>query len=62
MALWDEAHRVDADSGLVHKVTTTAANEAGVEQVADLLHGKEKQVWANSGYRGTPARVPHVQW
>src|SRR5678810_615212 len=32
---------VDADSGLVHTVTTTAANEADVEQIADLLHGKE---------------------
>jgi IS5 family transposase len=53
---------VDADSGLVHTVTTTPANEADVEQVADLLHGKEEQVWADSGYRGAPARVPHVQW
>jgi IS5 family transposase len=53
---------VDADSGLVHTVTTTPANEADVEQVADLLHGKEQQVWADSGYRGAPARVPHVQW
>ena len=35
---------VDADSGLVHTVTTTAANEADVEQVADLLHGKEQHV------------------
>ncbi len=48
---------VDADSGLVHTVTTTAANEADVEQVADLLHGKEEQVWADSGYRGAPNRV-----
>lgn len=48
---------VDADSGLVHTVTTTAANEADVEQVGDLLHGKEEQVWADSGYRGAPARV-----
>jgi len=48
---------VDADSGLVHTVTTTAANEADVEQVADLLHGKEQQVWADSGYRGAPTRV-----
>jgi len=30
---------VDADSGLVHTVTTTAANEADIEQIADLLHG-----------------------
>ncbi|MGJ7609245.1 IS5 family transposase, partial [Variovorax sp. LT1R20] len=36
---------VDADSGLVHTVTTTAANEADVEQVSDLLHGKEDAVW-----------------
>jgi transposase, IS5 family len=33
------------------------ANEADVEQVADLLHGKGEQVWADSGYRAAPARV-----
>jgi IS5 family transposase len=51
---------VDADSGLVH----TAANEADVEHVADLLHGKEEQVWADSGYRGAPSRVDRddLQW
>jgi IS5 family transposase len=55
---------VDADSGLVHTVTTTAANEADVEQVDDLLHGKEEQVWADSGYRGAPSRVERedLQW
>ena len=55
---------VDADSGLVHTVTTTAANEADVEQVADLLHGKAQQVWADSGYRGTQSRVDrdNLQW
>jgi len=55
---------VDADSGLVHTVTTTAANEADVVQVADLLHGKEKQVWADSGYRGAQRRVNRddLQW
>lgn len=55
---------VDADSGLVHTVTTTAANEADVEQVADLLHGKEEQVWADSGYRGAQTRVDRddLQW
>ena len=54
---------VDADSGLVHTVTTTAANEADVEQVTDLLHGKEDEVWADSGYRGAQARVKRdVQW
>ncbi len=55
---------VDADSGLVHTVTTTAANEADVEQIADLLHGKEEHVWADSGYRGAQARVDRedLQW
>ena len=54
---------VDAESGLVHTVTTTAANEADVEQIADLLHGKEQQVWADSGYRGAQSRVQReVQW
>ena len=55
---------VDAHSGLVHTVTTTAANEADVEQVGDLLHGKEEQVWADSGYRGAQTRVSRddLQW
>jgi IS5 family transposase len=55
---------VDAHGGLVHTVTTTAANEADVEQVADLLHGKERHVWADSGYRGAASRVDRadVQW
>ena len=55
---------VDADSGLVHTVTTTAANEADVEQVADLLHGKEEEVYADSGYRGAQSRVNRngLQW
>ena len=55
---------VDADSGLVHTVTTTAANEADVEQVADLLHGKEEHVYADSGYRGAQSRMSRddLQW
>jgi IS5 family transposase len=54
---------VDAELGLVHTVTATAANEADVEQVTDLLHGKEDEVWADSGYRGAQARVKRdVQW
>jgi IS5 family transposase len=48
----------------VHTVTTTAANEADVEQVGELLHGKEEQVWADSGYRGAQSRVDRedLQW
>jgi IS5 family transposase len=48
---------VDADSGLVHTVTTTPANEADVEQVDELLHGKEQVVHADAGYTGAQTRV-----
>jgi IS5 family transposase len=47
----------DADSGLVHTVTTAVAKETEVEQVGDLLHGKEEQVWADSAYRGAQSRT-----
>ena len=47
----------DAASGLVHTVTTTAANVADVTQVEHLLHGQEKQVHADAGYTGAPKRV-----
>ena len=55
---------MDVNSGLAHTVTTTAANEADVEQVADLLHGKEEAVYADSGYRGAQHRVNRddLQW
>src|SRR5678816_901399 len=55
---------VDADSGLVHTVVATSANQSDVEQIADLLHGKEERVWADSAYRGAQARVDRedLQW
>ena len=55
---------VDADSGLVHTVSTTPANEADVEVVDQLLHGKEKVVHADSGYTGASQRVPKkkISW
>jgi len=48
---------VDADSGLVHTVVTTPANTADVEVVEELLHGKEKTVWADAGYTGADKRM-----
>jgi transposase, IS5 family len=48
---------VDADSGLVHTVTTTPANEADVEVVDALLHGREEVVHADSGYTGADKRI-----
>lgn len=48
---------VDVDSGLVHTVVTTAANEADIEVVEELLHGKEEVVYADAGYTGADKRV-----
>ena len=48
---------VDADSGLVHTVVGTPANEADVEVVDELLHGREEVVHADSGYAGAHTRV-----
>ncbi|MEO7432518.1 MAG: IS5 family transposase [Dokdonella sp.] len=48
---------VDVDSGLVHTVVTTAANEADIEVVDELLHGKEEVVYADAGYTGADKRV-----
>jgi IS5 family transposase len=59
---------VDADSGLVHSVTTTAANAHDVTQAGELLHGEETDVFADSGYRGAEkreeiqAKHPDVNW
>ena len=47
---------VDADSGLVHTVTTTPANAHDVTQAHALLHGQEEVVFADSGYRGVEKR------
>ena len=48
---------VDGDSGLVHTVTTTAANAADVSQVEHLLHGQERTVHGDAGYTGAEKRV-----
>ncbi len=59
---------VDADSGLVHTVTTTAANAHDITQAHALLHGQEDVVFADSGYRGVhkrediQAQHPDVDW
>ncbi len=42
---------VDAHTGLVHSVATTA-NVADITQVPRLLHGGETQVWGDAGYLG----------
>ncbi|MEZ5659460.1 MAG: IS5 family transposase [Burkholderiaceae bacterium] len=46
----------DADSGLVHTVIGTAANVSDLTQGHELLHGKEKRVFADAGYQGIEQR------
>ena len=47
---------VDRESGLVHHVKTTAANEHDVTAVSDLMHGEEDTLHGDSGYTGAQKR------
>lgn len=40
---------VDAKSGIVHSVCSTAANVADVHMLADVLYGEERKVWGDGG-------------
>jgi IS5 family transposase len=47
---------VDAESGLIHSVQTTAANVHDLTPAAELLHGEETVVYADAGYQGIANR------
>lgn len=47
---------VDKDSGLVHTVEVTAANEHDVTMMSKLLHGEEETAHGDSGYIGAEKR------
>jgi IS5 family transposase len=47
---------VDAESGLVHSVHTTAANESDVASAHKVLHGQESHAHADAGYTGVEKR------
>jgi IS5 family transposase len=47
---------VDKESGLVHTPVTTAANVSDISRTAALLHGQEREVWADAGYVGVEKR------
>ena len=47
---------VDAESGLVHTVRGTSGNVNDVVEANKLLHGEERDVFADSGYRGAHKR------
>jgi IS5 family transposase len=52
---------VDVASGVVHTLTSTAANEADINQMAAVLHGREEMVFADAGYTGAPKRPEHAE-
>ncbi|MEJ7139586.1 IS5 family transposase, partial [Amphibiibacter pelophylacis] len=55
----------DEDSGLVHTLQVTAANEHDVTKGNSLLHGDEKRALGDAGYRGVEKRSdapPEVIW
>ncbi len=52
---------VDRESGLVHHVETTAANEHDVTVTSKLLHGEEDTVHGDSGYIGAEKREDAVR-
>ena len=52
---------VDADSGLVHSVHATAANESDVAHTHEVLHGEEQRVHLDVGYTGVDKRAEITQ-
>ena len=57
---------VDADTGLVHSMSTTSANVHDVTEAHNLLHGGETVVWGDAGYQGVHKRQENlgreVEW
>ena len=47
---------VDARTGLPHSLSTTAANVHDITETEHLLHGEERFISADSGYRGAQKR------
>jgi IS5 family transposase len=47
---------VDAESGLVHTVRTTAGNVNDVVEANGLLHGQEQDAFGDAGYQGVAKR------
>ena len=51
---------VDQDSGIVHTVKVTGANEHDVTMISQLITGEEDTVYADSGYIGAEKREDAV--
>ena len=52
---------VDSETGVVHSLTTTAANAHDVTEAHRLLHGGETQVWCDAGYQGVHKRDENLE-
>lgn len=50
----------DIDSGVIHSLSTTAANVADITQADKLLHGQEQRVYGDAGYTGIDKRPEHA--
>ena len=51
---------VDADSGIVHSMSATAANAHDVTETHNLLHGGETVVWGDAVYQGVQPGIRGV--
>ena len=51
---------VDSETGLVHSVSTTAANVHDVTEAHNLLHGGETVVWCDAGYQEVHKRLENL--
>ena len=51
---------VDSETGIVHSMSTTAANVHDVTETRNLLHGGETVVWADAGYQGVDKREENL--
>ena len=51
---------VDSETGLVHSLSTTAANAHDVTEAHNLLHGGETVVWCDAGYQGVHKREENL--
>ena len=52
---------VDADTGIVHSMSTTAANAHDVTEAHNLLHGRETVVWGDAGYQAVHKRRENLE-
>ena len=57
---------VDSATGIVHSMTTAAANAHDITEAHNLLHGRETVVWGHAGYQGVGKREEtqglEVEW